>query len=81
MKTNPKKGSCNAREIGKFGHILINTKSIMSNFKLNRALQNHAAESYMSVGFTRTEEVEALKLEAEARRNLGTVYANVTPMR
>jgi hypothetical protein len=81
MKTNHKKVPSNTWRVNKVGHTPFTIKKIVDMFKFNRPLQDQVIKSHVTVGFTRFEKEEALKTEAEARRNQGQVYANITPIR
>jgi hypothetical protein len=81
MKTNHKKTPSSAGGVSNLGNNPFANNGIMGIFKFNRTIQDQAVKSYAPAGFTRIEKEEALILEAEARRNQGRVYANITPIR
>jgi hypothetical protein len=81
MKTTHKKTSPSISRGKKFGYTSFSIKKMRSVFKFNRPQQNQEIKSYATIGFTRIEKEELLKTEAEARRNQGRVYANITPIR
>ncbi len=81
MRTNHKKASYNTWKIDKLGQGPVPINRIRSIFKFGRALQNISVNPNELVGFARNEEVEALALEAESKRNQGRAYAGVMPIR
>jgi len=81
MRTSHKKTPYSKWRANKFGHAPATINGIKGTFKFKRTLQNPAIKSDASVGLTRGEQVEALALEAEARRDQGRTYAGVTPIR
>jgi hypothetical protein len=82
MKTTVKKTLSSNWRAGKFGHVKFTIKGIKGIFKLNPAIKNQDLNSHATTsGFTRIEKDEALALEAEASRDQGKVYANITPIR
>jgi hypothetical protein len=81
MRTIHKKASNKIWGANKFGHSPLKVDSIRGIFKLSRALQNSTAKSDRLGGFTRREEIEALALETQAKRDQGRIYAGLMPMR
>lgn len=81
MKTTLKKNLSSIWRTGKFGHTSVTIKSIKGIFKFNRVLHNQGVKSNSTDSFARIEKDEILVFEAEARRDEGRVYYNITPIR
>jgi hypothetical protein len=81
MKTTLKKNLSSIWRTGKFGHTSVTNKNIKGIFKFNRVLHNQCVKSNSTDSFARIEKEEILAFEAEARRDEGRVYYNITPIR
>ena len=81
MKTILKKNLTSIWRTDKFGHTSVTNKSIKGIFKFNRVLHNKYIKSNSTASFARIEKDEILAFEAEARRDEGRVYYNITPIR
>jgi hypothetical protein len=81
MKTDHKKNLPRIWRTEKFGNTSVTNKRINGIFKFNRVLHNQGVKSNSTASFARIKKDEILISEAEARRDQGRAYYNITPIR